>query len=107
MHTSRGENMTDPMTQEKINYASELKHLDEIYQAELAAYQEANEHKQALLDELGPKLEKAKSCFYQINEQHGGDIPDADPQLDELLDDVRYAFKRFDMKTSNGGPPLA
>jgi hypothetical protein len=103
-----GRNMSEMTTDIETNgYAAELKHLDESYQAQMAAYKESDPQKQVILDELGPKIERAKEHFYLMGTTGEEAAAEDNHHLMELLDDVRDAFKRMERKSNNGGPPLA
>lgn len=92
---------------ENLSYAAELKHFDESYEAEMAAINELPPSQHAVLEEIGPKLEAVKRRYFELNEAHGGEVPEHDAELDDLLEDVREGFKRLTAKTDSGGPPLA
>ena len=90
-----------------LDYAAELKHLVDNYEALMLGYQESDEQKRVTLDEIGFKVERAKQRFFAMQQEDVADTPEGDPQLEEFLDDVRDSFKRLERKSSNGGPPLA
>ena len=89
-----------------MSYAAELKHFDDTYQAITAGYQESPTSKREVLDHIGSKLEAAKTRFYEVNQQ-SGQVPEDDLQLDQLLEEVRKAFRGLLAHGDSQGPPLA
>jgi hypothetical protein len=90
-----------------LDYAAELKHLIDNYDALMLSYQESDEHKRVTLDEIGFKVERTKQRYFAMQQENVVDTPAGDPQLEEFLDDLRDSFKRLERKSSTGGPPLS
>jgi len=93
-------------THPDLSYAAELKHFDETYHALTAGYAESPTSKREVLDVIGKELEAAKKRFYELNQQTGEE-PQADPLLDQLVEDVRLAFRGLMAHGDTQGPPLA